>query len=76
MSDDFGTKAYVDAVISIHAPARGATVHHALKFSSFVFQSTLPREERPSDVCHIPESGTYFNSHSHERNDGRYRHSH
>ena len=33
--------------ISIHAPTRGATMCPAIRFSRSVFQSTLPREERP-----------------------------
>ena len=35
------------AIISIHAPTRGATPTAAHWYYSFVFQSTLPREERP-----------------------------
>ena len=34
--------------ISIHAPTRGATINHVLKQKrGLIFQSTLPREERP-----------------------------
>ena len=33
--------------ISIHAPTRGATETGAHQSNEFVFQSTLPREERP-----------------------------
>ena len=32
--------------ISIHAPTRGATVSKDNKYGAWVFQSTLPREER------------------------------
>ena len=34
--------------ISIHAPTRGATTNGATFLLPFLFQSTLPREERPS----------------------------
>ena len=33
--------------ISIHAPTRGATASARLKSDLYLFQSTLPREERP-----------------------------
>ena len=33
-------------IVSIHAPARGATAAEAAHFLSIVFQSTLPRGER------------------------------
>ena len=33
--------------ISIHAPARGATLHDVCKADFYTFQSTLPRGERP-----------------------------
>lgn len=35
-------------MISIHAPARGATFILDMRIRQFLFQSTLPREERPS----------------------------
>ena len=39
----------LDNVISIHAPTRGATFILLFSFCwSCIFQSTLPREERPS----------------------------
>ena len=39
-------------IISIHAPARGATrVQHFAKVPSVEFQSTLPRGERPWAFC-------------------------
>ena len=34
--------------ISIHAPTRGATLAVTIGIKVFKFQSTLPREERPS----------------------------
>ena len=38
----------VDKIISIHAPAKGATlVTHTFDITMAVFQSTLPRRERP-----------------------------
>ena len=36
--------------ISIHAPTRGATIYKELFDRLAIFQSTLPREERPSLV--------------------------
>ena len=36
------------ATISIHAPTRGATTTLCHAKRSFIFQSTLPREERPA----------------------------
>ena len=35
------------AIISIHAPTRGATSYYFLLLLPILFQSTLPREERP-----------------------------
>ena len=55
--------------ISIHAPARGATVLLLLSRWLRVFQSTLPREERPlhhSTVLVVID----FNPRSRERSDG------
>ena len=55
--------------ISIHAPTRGATFCIFCNLTSpFLFQSTLPREERlGNNVCFI--SICYFNPRSHERSD-------
>ena len=54
--------------ISIHAPTRGATPYTNRKRGNAIFQSTLPREERPN-----PSSSAfmdrYFNPRSHERSD-------
>ena len=56
--------------ISIHAPTRGATVPRALTSRSTIFQSTLPREERPfRPPAHAGSQN--FNPRSHERSDGR-----
>ena len=54
--------------ISIHAPARGATLRKSLSISSLKFQSTLPRGERPSGY---PEAVRmwYFNPRSREGSD-------
>ena len=56
--------------ISIHAPARGATAMKNLeKDYTIIFQSTLPRGERPGAVPYIPTSSTYFNPRSREGSD-------
>ena len=39
--------------ISIHAPTRGATGIPDSTIYDWGFQSTLPREERPSVSCHV-----------------------
>ena len=54
--------------ISIHAPTRGATQSFERPLSSFVFQSTLPREERR---CYRRQARPQrnFNPRSHERSD-------
>ena len=41
---------FLGAEISIHAPARGATVEYEYKHRKVKFQSTLPRGER-HDAC-------------------------
>ena len=56
------------AFISIHAPTRGATTPSLLKYHCQIFQSTLPREERPPIRC-ICTTGKNFNPRSHERSD-------
>ena len=41
---------YPITIISIHAPTRGATMKNGFKFMiTYLFQSTLPREERRLD---------------------------
>ena len=58
--------------ISIHAPTRGATKLYRLAWCQFaVFQSTLPREERPLPKL---EEFSYlnFNPRSHERSDAQF----
>ena len=55
--------------ISIHAPTRGATGSTTPAAApSTLFQSTLPREERPSWCRYFPLL-RYFNPRSHERSD-------
>ena len=54
--------------ISIHAPTRGATSWYSLGAFSQRFQSTLPREERPTLTVFFPVP-CYFNPRSHERSD-------
>ena len=55
--------------ISIHAPTRGATCHISKRGIYYVlFQSTLPREERPTQPI-IPMIHNNFNPRSHERSD-------
>ena len=47
--------------ISIHAPAKGATLHHQRLIRLILFQSTLPRRERPCFI-HSFSSGGRFQS--------------
>ena len=54
--------------ISIHAPARGATIFQHFNRFSLLFQSTLPREERPS-LYFKSSINFYFNPRSRERSD-------
>ena len=56
--------------ISIHAPTRGATTLINASPDQVQFQSTLPREERPSWCRYFPLL-RYFNPRSHERSDDR-----
>ena len=56
-------------IISIHAPTRGATVPASASHSSVVFQSTLPREERPGSFPAAVGLMLHFNPRSHERSD-------
>ena len=44
-------------VISIHAPAKGATAMGVMPLLEYrIFQSTLPRRERPHILYHLPMS--------------------
>ena len=56
-------------IISIHAPAKGATQIAELGTTKTLFQSTLPRRERP-DAVHRRASKQYFNPRSREGSDG------
>ena len=55
-------------MISIHAPAKGATKKTAKKLKRRLFQSTLPRRERPV-VASLPDLYNYFNPRSREGSD-------
>ena len=54
--------------ISIHASTRGATLMFGFLTPYFIFQSTLPREERPIR-CRFLHAIENFNPRSHERSD-------
>ena len=54
--------------ISIHAPTRGATNTRYNHTYQFLFQSTLPREERPEFKSPL-DTLKDFNPRSHERSD-------
>ena len=58
--------------ISIHAPAKGATHKHFTINLSILFQSTLPRRERPN-ISQTGEFRMYFNPRSREGSDGASR---
>ena len=60
----------VQEVISIHAPTRGATSTVVRSKGLILFQSTLPREERPSSR-QVFYKILHFNPRSHERSDGQ-----
>ena len=62
----------LSSVISIHAPTRGATWLPLSGKWSFLFQSTLPREERHITVYPLKYYCRYFNPRSHERSDVPY----
>ena len=58
--------------VSIHAPAKGATAElREMKLHPSMFQSTLPRRERPRLIC--PNCGEMvgFNPRSREGSDGK-----
>ena len=57
-------------LISIHAPARGAThIVHSIIAYFFLFQSTLPRGERRKDAVLISNNTLNFNPRSREGSD-------
>ena len=67
-SDAYKTDEQRYSEISIHAPTRGATGTLTFKQPLAVFQSTLPREERPQET-RMSDIHSNFNPRSHERSD-------
>ena len=55
-------------LISIHAPTRGATFTRIVHYFHYLFQSTLPRGERPH-TTHSVDGIWDFNPRSHEGSD-------
>ena len=64
-----GRRYFRTTIISIHAPTRGATPCRQKKSSMQIFQSTLPRGERPS-AERLGGVLWDFNPRSHEGSDG------
>ena len=60
-----------DLGVSIHAPARGATMPLARSWSCFLFQSTLPRGERPARTPALSTLDS-FNPRSRAGSDGEF----
>ena len=60
---------FTSQFISIHAPTRGATIHLTDNRRGYVFQSTLPRGERPCPGRASSVWDIYFNPRSHEGSD-------
>ena len=60
----------VASLVSIHAPARGATLYHYCYESNKRFQSTRPRGARQSDSVSCLFSTTRFNPRAREGRDG------
>ena len=67
-SDNYIPDEFKSYIISIHAPTRGATMTSDETGMVAIFQSTLPREERPIQPI-IPITHKNFNPRSHERSD-------
>ena len=61
--------AFIVQIISIHAPAKGATYFDYLKVSVRIFQSTLPRRERRASYETRTSGRCYFNPRSREGSD-------
>ena len=57
------------AFISIHAPAKGATIVHYKVAQIVSFQSTLPRRERLTIAENCWRAWSYFNPRSREGSD-------
>ena len=55
-SDDIIHNKRATHIISIHAPARGATPTYNAIADVIIFQSTLPRGERHHRLCSMPNS--------------------
>ena len=69
-SDEREVRAGKDIIISIHAPARGATgLLQVTKRNAIKFQSTLPRGERPTIRSHFLSFRCHFNPRSREGSD-------
>ena len=63
-SDDHYDYLFVRLVISIHAPARGATfLANAFIYTYHIFQSTLPRGER-HELAEIPDRESRISIHA------------
>ena len=69
-SDAFAQVSDITVVISIHAPANGATNILKVCITDLIFQSTLRRTERPVLSRYLQCSGSNFNPRSDERSDG------
>ena len=60
----------VEALISIHAPAKGATANHRIAdLEELAFQSTLPRRERRYLAGACKRDSKNFNPRSREGSD-------
>ena len=68
-SDNYIPDEFKSYIISIHAPTRGATMTSDETGMVAIFQSTLPREERPVRRYSLPLISVNFNPRSHERSD-------
>ena len=68
-SDNYIPDEFMSYIISIHAPTRGATMTSDETGMVAIFQSTLPREERPVRRYSLPLISVNFNPRSHERSD-------
>ena len=70
-SDCTGGTSIATNGISIHAPARGATKHAMMYLAKkLIFQSTLPRGERPTRIMTVLQRSKHFNPRSREGSDG------
>ena len=68
-SDSNSISAAVHPLISIHAPAKGATYFSIMALCAYgLFQSTLPRRERLGSIVHS-KMRKYFNPRSREGSD-------